>query len=362
MRIKLLVILLLLYNLIFGQDNPYQLFGQTTKVEYKITLTDLFRVKNIDTTSNLKYVAFDFEKGNIFCVGKNDSVINTLSVEPERLYRFIGIDPIAEKYAFVTPYNYAENSPIANIDLWGLQAKFAADGSFLSWGKITGTFAPVWLDGKEISGINIGQLTNRVHWNYGEGVGAAAQFYVNKVNNIRPDQGEDAKFNEMKITNTDANANYLRCFNGKHPNNGNYNYFTEEITGGLVTGEDGTPVLIDGYYKTKVDHLENINTNPRIQGLFSATLNLFSENPAPDPTLGATSSAGGDASILYAQQNNIPGTRLSVVKSPGGTHVYYQKGKLHENNLSSYFLYNVDSKNNVVNQTIMLPEVIVKPQ
>ena len=35
--------------------------------------------------------------------------------------RFIGIDPIAEKFYYVTPYNYAENSPIANIDLWGLQ-------------------------------------------------------------------------------------------------------------------------------------------------------------------------------------------------------------------------------------------------
>jgi RHS repeat-associated protein len=35
--------------------------------------------------------------------------------------RFTGIDPIAEKYNWVSPFNYAENSPIANIDLWGLQ-------------------------------------------------------------------------------------------------------------------------------------------------------------------------------------------------------------------------------------------------
>jgi hypothetical protein len=32
------------------------------------------------------------------------------------------LDPIAESFYYVTPYNYAENSPIANIDLWGLQA------------------------------------------------------------------------------------------------------------------------------------------------------------------------------------------------------------------------------------------------
>jgi len=61
--------------------------------------------------------------------------------------RFIGIDPISEKYNFVTPYNYAENSPIANIDLWGLQAYYAADGSFLHYkeGGITGDKAPVIL-------------------------------------------------------------------------------------------------------------------------------------------------------------------------------------------------------------------------
>ncbi len=36
--------------------------------------------------------------------------------------RFPSVDPIADQFAFVSPFNYAENSPIANIDLWGLQA------------------------------------------------------------------------------------------------------------------------------------------------------------------------------------------------------------------------------------------------
>lgn len=37
--------------------------------------------------------------------------------------RFTGVDPIAEKFPHVSVYNYAENSLIANIDLWGLQAE-----------------------------------------------------------------------------------------------------------------------------------------------------------------------------------------------------------------------------------------------
>lgn len=35
--------------------------------------------------------------------------------------RFPSIDPIADNFAFVSGYNYAENSPIKHVDLWGLQ-------------------------------------------------------------------------------------------------------------------------------------------------------------------------------------------------------------------------------------------------
>ena len=39
-----------------------------------------------------------------------------------QIARFTGIDPASEQFVWVTPYNYAENNPISNIDLWGLQA------------------------------------------------------------------------------------------------------------------------------------------------------------------------------------------------------------------------------------------------
>jgi RHS repeat-associated protein len=39
--------------------------------------------------------------------------------------RFTGVDPIADKFAHVSPYNYAENEPVAHIDLWGLQKVLA---------------------------------------------------------------------------------------------------------------------------------------------------------------------------------------------------------------------------------------------
>ncbi|WP_373550640.1 polymorphic toxin type 8 domain-containing protein [Haliscomenobacter sp.] len=49
--------------------------------------------------------------------------------------RFIGVDPISDEFPFVTTFNYAENEPIANIDLHGLQ-KF----SFKELGERTMVF------------------------------------------------------------------------------------------------------------------------------------------------------------------------------------------------------------------------------
>jgi RHS repeat-associated protein len=43
------------------------------------------------------------------------------------LGRFISIDPIADNFAHVSPYNYAENEPVGSIDLWGLQRVSVAD-------------------------------------------------------------------------------------------------------------------------------------------------------------------------------------------------------------------------------------------
>ena len=40
--------------------------------------------------------------------------------------RFTGVDPIADQFAWVSPFNYAENEPIAHIDLHGLQSYYSS--------------------------------------------------------------------------------------------------------------------------------------------------------------------------------------------------------------------------------------------
>ena len=51
--------------------------------------------------------------------------------------RFPCIDPLAERFAWVSPYNYAENEPVGHVDLWGLQKvvfdnKAASNQAFLT--------------------------------------------------------------------------------------------------------------------------------------------------------------------------------------------------------------------------------------
>ncbi|KXX67802.1 RHS repeat-associated core domain-containing protein [Flammeovirga sp. SJP92] len=45
--------------------------------------------------------------------------------------KFLSVDPLTKSYPELTPYQFASNSPIAGVDLDGLEFYFAADGSFI---------------------------------------------------------------------------------------------------------------------------------------------------------------------------------------------------------------------------------------
>ena len=59
--------------------------------------------------------------------------------------RFTGVDPIAEQFAFVSVYNYAENEPVRHIDLWGLQRHLPkVEGESAHTGPISSDFINEW--------------------------------------------------------------------------------------------------------------------------------------------------------------------------------------------------------------------------
>lgn len=86
------------------QSNDYYAFGMTHQQPLSDPINDfLYNGKEITTDFELNWYDYGFRW--------YDPAIG----------RFTGGDPIADEFPHVTVYNYAENEPIANIDLWGLQ-------------------------------------------------------------------------------------------------------------------------------------------------------------------------------------------------------------------------------------------------
>lgn len=96
--------------------SPYNIFGHTSLVNYELNLKDLLCIKNDDTASMLKAVAFNVEHQTLFLLGKNDTVLEYQRLNPEDLLRFIPLDPLLQKYPATSPYSFVFNSPLIFVD------------------------------------------------------------------------------------------------------------------------------------------------------------------------------------------------------------------------------------------------------
>jgi len=76
--------------------------------------------------------------------------------------RFTGVDPIADQFAHLSVYNYADNSPISNIDLHGLQAFFAGDGRLLGY-RVQAGQGPTQI-AKDINDNHSNKTKGEVKW------------------------------------------------------------------------------------------------------------------------------------------------------------------------------------------------------
>ena len=52
-------------------------------------------------------------------------------IHDARIGRFLSIDPLTGNYPYNSPYSFCENTPIAFVELEGLEKFYAADGSFI---------------------------------------------------------------------------------------------------------------------------------------------------------------------------------------------------------------------------------------
>lgn len=118
----LLSILLLLSTTAFSQDtgkDPYAIFGHKSSTKYETRFDELLYVKNSDTTSRIKYLAFDMSKSTVYFLISKDSTIGSANFEPQQLLRWLSVDPMAKERSWLTPYNFVQNNPISRVDPTG---------------------------------------------------------------------------------------------------------------------------------------------------------------------------------------------------------------------------------------------------
>ncbi len=97
------------------EENAYYPFGmQINALSYSNTAPEnRFLYNNKELTSDF---GLDWYSLSRTCFGKYGA-----RMYDAQIARFPSLDPKADEFAFVSPYNYAENRPIDGIDLWGLQ-------------------------------------------------------------------------------------------------------------------------------------------------------------------------------------------------------------------------------------------------
>jgi hypothetical protein len=123
-QLILVLITFFCFSSIKAQDNPYEIFGYESKVKYETKISEYFIIKNSDTTSVTKSMAFNLELGYVLFLNEKDSIINKTKIEPNQLLRWLSVDPLASDYPSLSPYNFVANTPINAIDPDGRKILF----------------------------------------------------------------------------------------------------------------------------------------------------------------------------------------------------------------------------------------------
>ena len=108
-------------------QTPYDDFAQSSKKKEMLKLPEsTFRAYNTDTTNTIKYIEFDKETFALNYFDKNDSLIKTTFVSPIE-FKWWTVDPHANKYPSMSPYNFVANNPINAFDPNGKDVVFLID-------------------------------------------------------------------------------------------------------------------------------------------------------------------------------------------------------------------------------------------
>lgn len=138
-----LIMLMLVCNIsTFAQsEDPYKIFGHNSTVKYEMPVTEMLYIKNNDTASFIKAIAFDIANSKVKYLGINDSLLKEIEIENNQLFRWLSTDPKSNKLPGQSPYNFCVNNPLIMVDpdgqfpilVNGLVGKNSERGSATYW-------------------------------------------------------------------------------------------------------------------------------------------------------------------------------------------------------------------------------------
>ncbi len=145
MHARLLLCLALLFSALRAtaqDDSPYARFGYEGKVlrtPQERQQRMMLLVPNTDTASAIAKVGLDPANQRYYLFDKQNQVLKTDTLTSTEVARFLSIDPLAPKYPWYTPYQFAGNKPIQFVDIDGLEEGYDIRLRQMERGYLKGT-------------------------------------------------------------------------------------------------------------------------------------------------------------------------------------------------------------------------------
>lgn len=111
-------------------QSPYNLFGDVSSVlgnHLEQNEQYLLEISQRDENNKTNKLFFNFKSGIVKIVNGHQELIKKIKIPASVFARFMSIDRFAEKYTSFSPYHYAANNPIKNIDINGDSVAIAND-------------------------------------------------------------------------------------------------------------------------------------------------------------------------------------------------------------------------------------------
>jgi RHS repeat-associated protein len=252
------------------------------------------------SAGNVYRYGFNGKENDNEVKGEGNQIDYGMRIHDPRLGRFLSIDPYTKDYPWNTPYAYAENEPISNIDLDGLE-------------KVKSTMAAAAAGAKQYAEEKKGTANGllklvtstepyRNLWGYTKDWGKAITGDRAAIKNVNRKTTEVISKTSMSVANGISKPTTF--FSTMHTRSSN-----ENVQGFIYYGLQGTELYFASRILESPNQSQNINNGPNNApvNLPTRLIRVIEEKFASSPTLGAP----GATDVFVADATQLKGLNTS---------------------------------------------------